>query len=128
MDWIQSLADGFVLRGHCGDWNSTMKFLYAFARLNITGAYVAIPAISVWAFAVRQKVQLEDLTPRELTIMRLTYAAFIVFCGVGHLEGVLAFVWPAYHVFAVWHLATATVSWFAVAVTFRHRLRLVTGI
>ena len=116
----------FVQRGHCGNWNLGFLYLYVLSNALITAAYVAIPSIlaSQW-----YRVSLEPLMdPMPVTTRRgvvLAYSAFIGSCGVGHLEGLLAFQWPLYHLFAMWHLVTAICSWIAVWVTWQARARIV---
>ena len=123
-------ADGFMRRGDCGEWSVLMMDIYAIANLSTLFAYVAI-AVVLW-MAVRQDrrhaSERTPVSPRERTHIRTTYATFIITCGLGHADGVLAFIWPAYHVFAMLHLITAAASWYAVYVTFRYRGRLLADI
>lgn len=122
-------ASGFVGRGECGSWAEGMPHVYAMANLATTFAYVAI-GIILW-MAIRQEarvVSVADLTRPQKNHLRATYATFIVSCGVGHLDGVVAFFWPAYHLFAVWHVFTAAASWYAVAVTFHFRTHILADI
>lgn len=117
-------ADRFTPRGQCGEWVAWEASLYAVSHVAITCAYIAIPAILFLAVRQSKKRQpstLPALHPREHNIIRTTFALFILTCGLGHLEGLLAFRWPAYHLFALWHGFTALVSWAAVVVIFHYR-------
>ena len=106
-----------------------MAAVYTWSHLHITAAYMAIPSVLLYAWLVeRRRVEPKRLSATEKNYTRLVYGLFIGMCGVGHLEGLLAWYWPAYHVFAIWHLFTALVSWWAVAVTIRIRMTIIVGI
>jgi len=104
--------------------------MYALSNLSITLAYFAIALILAVGVMEDRKRRLERLPlgRRERRFGMAVYAAFILSCGLGHIDGWLAFRWPAYHLFALWHLLTAVISWFAVYVTFRLRFRIVAGL
>lgn len=121
--------DRFVPRGACGDWEPWVGQLYAISHLGITAAYVAIPMVLLLAMLEKRPAcPVAETSARARLVTRVTYALFILFCGIGHLDGWLAFVWPAYHLFALWHAATALVSWFAVGVTVWMRAKLIVGV
>jgi len=89
-------------------------------------AYLAIPLVLV--SGILSKIDARDIGATERDIARGVYAAFILICGIGHLEGFISFYWPRYDVFAYWQAITATVSWAAVYVTYRIRHTLAIGI
>lgn len=97
----------FVPRGHCGNWDENMLSLYMFSNFAIFLAYM------VMAVLLRFVVVDYNMIARDGTL-RVAFALFIFFCGIGHLEGILFFRYPVYHFSAVWHLLTALVSWAAV--------------
>lgn len=100
----------FVPRDCCGTWDGVMQWIYVVSNLAISGAYVALAA----ALITTEKISWQTLA--NDWYCRLSFAAFIICCGVGHMEGVLSFRWPAYHAFATWHAITAIVSWATVFV------------
>lgn len=114
----------FMPRGRCGPWDILARNVYVTANVMIFAAYAAI-ALCLTVHTGRPRV---DVSDRDQAVIRFVFGVFIVFCGVGHLEGVLAFYWPAYHLFAVWNAATACVSWVAVFVVFRHRLAVLSAL
>lgn len=120
-------ASRFMPRGQCGDWEPWVRSLYVSSNLLIFAAYLTIPIILTVALFSRLR-SLDPLTKREHFRARVVYSAFILFCGVGHFEGVVSFAWPNYHLFAFWDLATAVVSWVAVVETFRLRAKIITGV
>lgn len=60
---------------------------------------------------------------RPVLMLHLMFAAFILVCGIGHLEAPVAFVWPQYPAFAAWDALSALVSWLAALVCLRYRAR-----
>lgn len=123
-------STAFVPRHHCGEWGGLYVTLYVFGAVLISTAYMAIPSILAWASRFERVAGYDPpaLCRRDRNVVRSTYALFILLCGIGHFEGVLAFIAPTYHLYAVWHFVTGLVSWAAVFVTFRMRLRIVTGV
>lgn len=109
-------AARFVRRGNCGEWEESMALLYATSSGLIAAAYLAFPLALI---LVHPSVQ----AMAESSRIRWAFAGSIFLCGMGHLEGVLAFGWPAYHLFAVWHGLTAIVSWYAVIILVNYRPR-----
>ena len=107
-----------------------MEQAYIYAHISITAAYMLIPAILVIALMHEKRThEHKELTPNERALARIVYAFFVLFCGLGHLEGWLSFVSPdLYPFFTVWHLVTAAVSWAAVIVTTYLRAKIVVGI
>jgi len=122
-------AGEWLTRGECGPWTLLLEQLYLWSHLAISAAYVAIPVILLGAvLAERTRPKQDQLSSDEKATVRTAYAFFIAVCGIGHLEGVVSFVWPAYPVFAWWHALTAVVSWYAVLVTVRFRAKIIVGI
>lgn len=74
----------------------------------------------VEALAVRMR---EDSADRRHVQSRgtLVFAVFLICCGLSHVEGIIAFAWPTYHVFALVRCATAGSAW--VALFWLHRRR-----
>ena len=118
----------FMPRGQCGAWTEPWLSLYLDSNLAIFFAYLAMPLIFVCSGLWREP-DLSRVSVTDVVMRRIIYSLFIFFCGVGHLfDGVLVFTWPAYKFFAVWHCATAIVSWAAVFLTFRYRAKILTAI
>ena len=94
-------------RGHCGNWVTGFAYTYAISNALIFVAYMAMPlALMRFRFTWENVVRAEHL--------RKKFALFILSCGIGHLEGIISFAWPAYHLFAVWNALTAAISWWTV--------------
>lgn len=123
-------ASDFMVRSECGQWSPLGRFIYEWSNLLIMFAYLAIPVALVMAFySVRHLTEESEGTQarRRLPLMSnmdakislWLYALFIFCCGIGHLlDGKLSFYWPAYRLFALWHLLTAMVSNLAALWTF----------
>lgn len=133
-------AERFVPRASCGAWDPALLEVYAHASISITAAYLVIGGLLGWTAwrilrwhranpgsATRHAARaiVETLADAHLSLLLWTYGAFILFCGVGHLEGLIAFSHPIYHVFALWHAVTAIASWWAVVVTWHVAMRIV---
>lgn len=116
----------FLTRNNCGAWHVAYEVLYAFSSFAIFSAYIAIVAILLSA-AVNPTKDYDKTFKDERSTM-FCYVAFIFFCGVGHLEGFLSFIWPPpYHFWALWHFVTACVSWWGVYKTFKLRMAILNG-
>jgi len=104
----------FLKRSACGDWRPYEQGLYQTANAVIWACYMIIPAILLYAarFTVRIDPNDPDLHLSRPAVLygQLSFALFIMACGYGHLEGVVAFSWPRYDVFMWFHVITATVS------------------
>jgi hypothetical protein len=101
-------ASDFMTRNHCGAWGDVWIWSYIVGNLCIGLSYFAIPVILLGTLAKHRELRAR----RWLIVL---FSTFIFFCGGGHiLDGVGAFVWPNYRFFALWHCATALVS-FATA-------------
>lgn len=117
MNWAEFFfnANRFVPRGDCGNWNDAMAWVYKISNLAIFAAYMAIPILLLTTtFHFRKVIALSSI--------RIAFGAFILFCGLGHLEGAVSFFWPTYHFFAVWHSVTAAVSWVVVFLVWNERV------
>ena len=93
----------WMVRGMCGPWTPALKLWYIAANLGIAAAYFILPLT-----LLRGRVAGIQIGTKKQTIL---WAAFIFFCGAGHLlENVGAFWVPNYYVFAGWHSITAIIS------------------
>jgi hypothetical protein len=129
LDFDQLLSTQFSPRGECGEWAPAYAYLYVISSVLIVAAYVTIFALLALAYLQgRQTTEPVKITRRQVFTQRIAYGAFILFCGVGHMEGALAFFTPQYHLYAVWHAMTAIASWAAVFVTAKLRNRLIPGV
>ena len=97
----------FIPRASCGDWHSWEIVAYQLANVTIFACYLSIAAVLLWALRTETG---QRLTEAQAAYARVTFASFILVCGVGHLEGILSFVWPRYDIFTWWHMFTALVS------------------
>lgn len=114
-------ASDFMTRDHCGKWDETWMNLYLLGNGATMTAYFLYPialAFGIWrverakrrAFAMGLPVQL-PLLSRIDAIITAILSIFIPICGAGHgIDGILAFFWPAYRFFALWHDFTGFVS------------------
>ena len=119
----------WITRDQCGPWTPTWIAVYITASLMVFSAYMLIPWILMHAQRQdRSDRPVHPLGPGERLMVRVSGGLFILSCGVGHLEGILAFVWPHYPTFAVWHLATGVVSWWAALLFARVRGRVLLGV
>ena len=116
MDWLFDVQS-FPPRGTCGvGWSNWLIAEWLLGQGLIVGAYIAIP-VGLVLLNIRRR------DPFLASPMTILFAAFILFCGFGHLlSDMVVFVWPAYRLFAQWHLATGIVS-VATAVVFSRGLR-----
>ena len=99
-------ATKFMHRSGCGEWTGVMQSVYQASNFII---FVSYFILSYEVLYVHYKGAAHRLS--ELKDEMFLFAAFILMCGIGHLmDGVGAFFWPAYNLFAVWHALTAAVS------------------
>ena len=117
-------STGFMTRGNCGGWNNLALNVYVVSNLM---TFVAYAGISI-CLIVDTGGPSHQFSPEEHAALRFVFGVFIAFCGIVHLEGVISFGWPAYHLFSLWHLAVALVSWVAFFAIFRRRLALLSVI
>lgn len=99
-------TDDFPARWHCGLWTPEHGWLHILSDLAIFGAYLCIPAVLAY-FVIQRK---------DIPFPRLfwLFAAFIVCCGITHLNEAIIFWNPFYRWAGVAKLATAVVSWATV--------------
>jgi len=130
MDLCACNPSEWIPRGECGPWTDTWISVYMTGQLLIVTAYLFIPTILMWAAYIEERVErpAHALTDHERKVARLSAGLFIAMCGLGHMEGIVAFVWPHYPTFAVWHMLTGIVSWWAALVAARLRAKVVAGI
>lgn len=107
-----AMGTEWIPRGECGPWPTWMIATYIAANGAIFLAYWYITITLIW-----QCVRFRTYAVVGSSAVTIGFGAFIALCGTGHLEGPLAFVWPHYPTFTVWHVITAIVSVF-VAITF----------
>ena len=103
MQWLLDSGD-FVPRGECGDWSPFWFWLYVTSNWLIAASYVGLFVLLVasWYFGPQSRNTIKII---------IWFGAFILLCGLGHFEGAwLAWEWPNYRVFALWHSLTAGVS------------------
>lgn len=99
---------GFPPRWNCGSaWTAGHGWLHILSDAGIFGAYFAIPIVLVYFVRRRRDIPYSN-------IMWL-FAAFILFCGIGHLVEAIIFWHPIYRVAGLLKCCTAIVSWATVA-------------
>lgn len=96
----------FPARWHCGLWTAEHGWTHIIADVTIFGAYVAIPMLILYFMARKPDIPF----PR----VGWFFAAFIFFCGTGHLMEATIFWWPNYRLDALIKVGTATASWATV--------------
>jgi signal transduction histidine kinase/ActR/RegA family two-component response regulator len=96
-------TDAYPARWNCGSWTSLEGYLHIASDVGIFGAYFAIPIALIY-FARKR----DDF---EFGALFYLIAAFILFCGTGHLIEAIIFYWPIYRFAGLVKLATAIVSW-----------------
>lgn len=108
-DFFSKLFDtsDFPARWHCGAWTPEHGWMHILADASIFGAYVAIPVLILYYFLKKQG---------DLPFPRVGwfFAAFIFFCGTGHLMEALIFWWPNYRFAGTIKVGTAIASWATV--------------
>lgn len=111
----------FIPRGQCGDWGSWAA-AYQLANFAIFLDYVGIAELGrrIGLWIAKTKGTGYALEMLDVSRFWMLLWAFTLTCGVGHLEGVLSFYWPAYPLFCVWHWFTALLG----AAGFLHLYRL----
>lgn len=103
LEWLFGAAS-FVPHGVCLLWRPDLVALHAVSDVLIALAYFAIPA-AIWWFVKRRK----DLTAEHRRIAVL-FSAFIVWCGVTHLGGLITLWAPFYGLQGLIKATTAAVS------------------
>lgn len=103
IEWLFGAAS-FVPHGVCLLWRPDLVALHAVSDVLIALAYFAIPA-AIWWFVKRRT----DLTDEHRRIAVL-FSAFIVWCGVTHLAGLITLWAPFYGLQGLIKATTAAVS------------------
>ena len=108
MDELGKLFDtaGFMPRWDCGNWSGPHGWTHIIADGAIFGAYTAIPCVLGYFIVRRRDVPF-------LPVFWL-FAAFIFFCGFGHLVEATIFWQPWYRFSGLVKVLTAVVSWATV--------------
>lgn len=89
MTFFDKILDGgFMPHGHCFLWREDLLFLHVAGDLTTALAYVLIPFVLVRLVVVR-----DDL---RFNAIFLLFAAFILFCGLTHIIGVVN-IWHGYY-------------------------------
>ncbi|REK06823.1 MAG: hypothetical protein DWQ37_22545 [Planctomycetota bacterium] len=109
-EFVQGLFDttDFPPRWHCGSWSTAHGITHIVADVSIASAYAAIPL--VLAFYIWRR--------RDTPFVPVfwLFAAFILFCGMGHAIEASIFWHPWYRVSALVKVCTALASWATVLV------------
>lgn len=107
-DFFSKLFDtsDFPARWHCGAWTAEHGWTHIIADVTIFAAYVAIPVL-ILSFMLKK---------RDVPFPRVGwfFAAFIFFCGTGHLMEATIFWWPNYRLDGLIKVGTAAASWATV--------------
>ena len=107
--WLFNSSD-LTPHGFCLLWNPGLIWLHAASDLATALAYFSIPL--TLAAIIRRR---PDLVYRPLFTL---FAAFILFCGLGHLLNVVTLWVPAYGIEGLIKAATAVIS-FVTAISLR---------
>ena len=110
-DALSSLFDtqDFPARWHCGSWTELHGWTHIIADVAIFLAYFAIPCVLLYSVKRLGKI------PRPFPKLVFLFAAFIVLCGVTHLNEAIIFWHPHYRLAAVFKVGTAIISLVTVA-------------
>ena len=96
----------FPPRWQCGTWSAALGWTHIVADMAIWAAYTSIPLVLLYFVRKRRDAPF----PRVYWL----FALFVLACGIGHLIDAGMFWWPAYRVFALSKVITATISWVTV--------------
>ena len=100
---IDRLLNGLYMpHGYCLLWDPWLVAVHAGSDLATFGAYSAIP-LAMWMF-VRKRPHL------ELKRLAQFFAAFILWCGLTHLFGLITLWWPVYELQGIVKAITAAIS------------------
>ncbi|CAA0106790.1 Diguanylate cyclase DgcM [Halioglobus japonicus] len=103
MTIVDTLLDGsFMPHGHCFLWQENLLFLHVVGDLTIALAYIIIPIILVRLVIIRKDLKFNSLF--------LLFAAFILFCGLTHVIGVINIWHGYYYVAGVAKVITGAIS------------------
>ncbi len=111
MEFWFKLFDGsdFPARFHCGNWTKAHGYLHIVSDGLIFLAYMTIPLLI--ATIVRRR---RGALPAPFPKLAKFFVAFIVCCGITHLNESIIFFHPFYRWAGVMKLVTAIVSWSTV--------------
>ncbi|MCA9023453.1 MAG: PAS domain S-box protein, partial [Planctomycetaceae bacterium] len=101
----------FPARWYCGTWSSDVGWLHIISDIAIFCAYFAIPVVLLYFLLQRRDLPF----PKIIWL----FAAFIMFCGFGHLIEAGIFWWPVYRFSGLIKACTAIVSLITVLVLVR---------
>lgn len=112
----------FITRDCCGTWNPWIMHMYRLSNLTICVSYIVIPLILLYYWSVSKELKIRKCININRIMMELPqatriYGIFILLCGIGHLEAVIAFKWPIYNLFSIWDAMTAAMSIIAMHYT-----------
>lgn len=118
VEFFQQIFDGsdFPARWHCGRWSTAHGWLHIGSDLAIFAAYLAIPLILLRVLRARQRER--KAFPEPFRRIGWLFVAFILFCGISHLNDALLFFHPHYRFAGLIKCVTAIVSWITVAALF----------
>lgn len=94
-----------------------LRWLHGIFDGGIFLAYVGIPVMLVWIY--------RRMRGRPEARLLYQFGAFIILCGLTHLMSIIAFMWPAYPLFAAIKALTAIVSLWVMVTVYRMRHRIV---
>ena len=92
----------FMPHGMCFMWRADLLVLHVASDLLIVLAYFSIPGALLYFLHKRK-----DIRFRKVFVL---FAAFILFCGLTHLMGVITLWYPVYAVSGLVKLVTAVAS------------------
>lgn len=95
----------FIPRADCGNWPDYLVWEAVFANLGFALAYFMIPLYFLYLWQQRRKSW-----GRATGWGLLGTAAFVLVCGIDHINAALAFKWPMYFFFTHWSLFAAFLS------------------
>lgn len=98
---------GFTAKWRCGNWSDSLGYLHIVSDIAIFLAYLAIP-IAMVVLRCRRRVGL------TFPALYWLVAAFVITCGICHLNEAVMFWHPYYRFAGLTKLATALVSGAAV--------------
>ncbi len=98
---------GLLPHGYCLQWQPQLLWTHVGADVAIAIAYFSIPAMIL--YYLRKRTAIADI-PGPYLLTGLLFAAFIVFCGLTHLFGLVTIWRPYYGMEGAVKAATAVVS------------------
>ncbi|QDU81174.1 Autoinducer 2 sensor kinase/phosphatase LuxQ [Polystyrenella longa] len=104
-------TSSYPARWNCGQWSSMEGWLHIISDLGIFIAYFGIPVSLLYFIRKRRDIPFNSIF--------FLFAAFILFCGAGHLLEAIIFYYPLYRVAGLLKLATAMVSLVTLVVLFK---------